>query len=537
MKFGDKLVALRKKNGLSQEDLAAKLNVSRQSVSKWESNNTYPETDKIIQICTIFDCTMDDLINDNVTDLSSITRKSKNNFNIVIDSLLEFITKTINMFSDMKFISGFKCLIEMFIIGFILAIIGMIITGLITDIIYNLFSFLPLQAMDIVTSITTGLSKTAWLIVSLIVLVHIFKIRYLDYYNSLVDKEKNSKGEVPEKEAIIKKEKFKIKKEPQIIIRDPNHEPFAFLSVLSKIIICFVKFVVGCIGLCFVISLIAFTICLVICIPFSKYTLIFIGADISLIGTIIINILILLLIINFIFNRKNNIKIMIITAIISIITIGLGIGISFISLKDIQIKDSPAINKYLTLHEEKLNYEDNMLITTDYAYDYEYIIDNSIATDTIIIDAKFNDKLNKMNIHKLHTYEMADYNFYFTTRINFKEMYKIITNDLKNNTFRDYSYLYDKNIKIIASKTTIDKLINNLSKVYIFNKDEIDNGYKISNIEDKINSIEDECGAIYDARTNTLTSPSSQCICKKESIQTEKGTAIEYSCTYNEDSE
>lgn len=55
MKFGDKLVALRKKNGLSQEDLAAKLNVSRQSVSKWESNNTYPETDKIIQICTIFD--------------------------------------------------------------------------------------------------------------------------------------------------------------------------------------------------------------------------------------------------------------------------------------------------------------------------------------------------------------------------------------------------------------------------------------------------------------------------------------------------
>ena len=51
MKFGDKLIALRKKHGLSQEELAAKLNVSRQSVSKWESNNTYPETDKIIQIC------------------------------------------------------------------------------------------------------------------------------------------------------------------------------------------------------------------------------------------------------------------------------------------------------------------------------------------------------------------------------------------------------------------------------------------------------------------------------------------------------
>ena len=51
MKFGDKLIKLRKKNGMSQEDLANLLNVSRQSVSKWESNNTYPETDKIIQIC------------------------------------------------------------------------------------------------------------------------------------------------------------------------------------------------------------------------------------------------------------------------------------------------------------------------------------------------------------------------------------------------------------------------------------------------------------------------------------------------------
>ena len=63
MKFGDKLIKLRKKNGMSQEDLANLLNVSRQSVSKWESNNTYPETDKIIQICNIFNCSMDDLIN------------------------------------------------------------------------------------------------------------------------------------------------------------------------------------------------------------------------------------------------------------------------------------------------------------------------------------------------------------------------------------------------------------------------------------------------------------------------------------------
>ena len=62
MDFGKKLTKLRKEKGLSQEDLANELNVSRQAVSKWESNNSYPETEKIIVLCKIFNCSMDELI-------------------------------------------------------------------------------------------------------------------------------------------------------------------------------------------------------------------------------------------------------------------------------------------------------------------------------------------------------------------------------------------------------------------------------------------------------------------------------------------
>ena len=62
MSFGEKLAKLRKEKGLSQEELAQELNVSRQAVSKWESNNSYPETEKIIQICKLFDYSMDELI-------------------------------------------------------------------------------------------------------------------------------------------------------------------------------------------------------------------------------------------------------------------------------------------------------------------------------------------------------------------------------------------------------------------------------------------------------------------------------------------
>ena len=56
MKFGDNLKLLRKERKLSQEDLAEKMNVSRQSVSKWETGEAYPEMNNILQLCKIFGC-------------------------------------------------------------------------------------------------------------------------------------------------------------------------------------------------------------------------------------------------------------------------------------------------------------------------------------------------------------------------------------------------------------------------------------------------------------------------------------------------
>ena len=62
MKIGCKLQKLRKEKGLSQEELANILGVSRQSVSKWESDLSYPETDKLIKLCDIYDISIDSLL-------------------------------------------------------------------------------------------------------------------------------------------------------------------------------------------------------------------------------------------------------------------------------------------------------------------------------------------------------------------------------------------------------------------------------------------------------------------------------------------
>ena len=68
MTFSDKLIALRRKAGWSQEELAERLNVSRQSVSKWESAQSMPDIDKIVQLSSLFGVTTDYLLKDEQDD-------------------------------------------------------------------------------------------------------------------------------------------------------------------------------------------------------------------------------------------------------------------------------------------------------------------------------------------------------------------------------------------------------------------------------------------------------------------------------------
>lgn len=68
MILAEKIMHLRKKNGWSQEELAGKLNVSRQSVSKWESAMSVPDLDKILQLSEIFEVSTDYLLKDDKTE-------------------------------------------------------------------------------------------------------------------------------------------------------------------------------------------------------------------------------------------------------------------------------------------------------------------------------------------------------------------------------------------------------------------------------------------------------------------------------------
>ena len=72
MKFGDNLKLIRKRKNMSQEELADKVNVSRQSVSKWENGEAYPEMNNILELCKIFNCKINDLVHVDMSDIDSL---------------------------------------------------------------------------------------------------------------------------------------------------------------------------------------------------------------------------------------------------------------------------------------------------------------------------------------------------------------------------------------------------------------------------------------------------------------------------------
>ena len=64
MNFNEKLINLRKSKGLSQEELGAELKVSRQTVSKWESCQSYPDFQRLVLLSDYFGLTLDELVKD-----------------------------------------------------------------------------------------------------------------------------------------------------------------------------------------------------------------------------------------------------------------------------------------------------------------------------------------------------------------------------------------------------------------------------------------------------------------------------------------
>ncbi len=89
MNIGEKITKLRKNSNITQEELADLLNVSRQSISRWELGISFPETDKLIKLSKILNCSIDYLLDDNYQMNNGFV--NLNNDNVTIDDIYNFI--------------------------------------------------------------------------------------------------------------------------------------------------------------------------------------------------------------------------------------------------------------------------------------------------------------------------------------------------------------------------------------------------------------------------------------------------------------
>ena len=94
MTIGEKITKLRKEQNLTQEQFAEILNVSRQSVSKWELNTTYPDTDKLIRISKLFNCSLDFLMKDEIErmDINVVSANEEGKYNKIYALILTYLS-------------------------------------------------------------------------------------------------------------------------------------------------------------------------------------------------------------------------------------------------------------------------------------------------------------------------------------------------------------------------------------------------------------------------------------------------------------
>lgn len=506
MNLADNLKKIRKENQLSQEQLAEKLGVSRQSVSKWESGQSYPEMDKVLQICQIFHLNLNELINENLNEVTE-KKKEKDTLNKVIDSFFNYITKVVNLFSSFRFRDLVKCLFEQVIVIIVLlcifCILGMILYELAINIIFYVF---PISFIgDILNTIYTIVA----LILGVAIFLHIFKIRYLDYYEVVVmdddssidsvgkDSVKNGESSIDEKslqeEVVGNDKKVLERKKEKIIVRDPKHSEYGFIKGLFKLVLLIMKFIVFWLLVICASFFIFLFFCFVVCFSILKSGLLFVSIEICILGMAIITYLFILLFFNFIFNRSNNHKVIFISFIVSLLFMGVGIGLGPLSIMQFEVLEDTD----LVASEYEINMENTLTIVDKIHYygqenQIEYIVSDDQNVKVVIAHSKYNDSYITSTSDGLNYVYMCEN---YDKMIDFA---RAIIHDLNNKKLVRYNDTYT--IKIYTTEENIQILKDNFSQY----QKKIENREKlIDNLNKRINSLEEENSRLNEDLMNT----------------------------------
>ena len=448
MSFNDKLQKLRKEKKYSQEELADMLDVTRQSVSKWESGQTYPEMDKLLAICKIFNCSLDELTND---EIKEIAQDKKNNFNSLIDSSLDFINKTYKMFSNMKFKDILKCLFTMFIVGIILLLFYIPIHALQEGFRNMIFATGRPAFASFSSNLFNIILGSFYVVLYVMIFVYIFKIGFLDKYE-FIKEPKILKEEIGETKKIVNEKVKEIK--PTTKDRD-----YPIFKALGAIVMFFIKIFLVLFSLPFLVVLSVLFAVFVLNIYLIAQGVFFFSIILFILFGTLGTILILEFITNILFNQKHSYKRMFITLLIGVAGLGTATGVMLLELSTFKYYDEIPPGVELITQSFDLPFQEDMLIYTHFTtIDYE--IDETL-TNKVILEIQYREDFTQLRVSTFqgrhHIFNEPGFN-------NFRIRLDIFIQTLKNREFYNYSLLFQGNIIVRSSSANIEQIQLNIQE-------------------------------------------------------------------------
>ena len=449
MFFASNLQKLRKKENMSQEALAEKLDVTRQSVSKWESGASYPEMDKLISICKIFNVDMDTLVNGDVLDEKKQDKETTINTKDILDKFNTLMKKIVCLFESMSFKEIIEFLVTVFLL-IIIILIGTIPKDIIENLIGDGLLYDIAYVGPVLNTIFCLIIDILYSVFAIVVFIYVLKIKYLDRIKIKED---------VNKEIVVKEKEKRVEEVEKVIIKD-NTGSNSLTRLLAKIIIYIIKFFVVC-------FLIGPLICIVVLAVMLGFEVLFVFKGLPLIGILLFTIAGLIISalcfevpLNFVINHKNNYKRVMITLLISLIIIIIGsiiFAFEFFSLTYVDSLPKNVKTKEIT---ETLPMSNDLNTVGYYHNDIKYVVDDSL-TDKIEVTVTYYDYLVDYNIEvELHNDSLLVY-MNSPKEFSFKDALDEISDDIKDGKIYNYDKLNEYKVTIKTSNNNISIIKNN----------------------------------------------------------------------------
>lgn len=446
MSFRKNLEHLRKSANLSQEDFAYKLGVSRQAVSKWESGAAYPETEKILKMCDIFNCTLDELMKDDVAQIRSEQSK-KYTFSDMLNGFNLLLRGTFKNFAALTTKGRFKFLLEIFVL-FLLILCVKIPFSSLDSLGGNVFLCLGRNIGVVFANIWHLVVEVAYFIVAVGLFVYIYKVRFLDRFEE--EKEKSKDVEIEEEvsnESVVT--------ETKVVRYD-----FGILSFLGNVFLFFVKIFVIFVLLPFLFLLFCSGVGLSMLFVLLFNGIAYFGPILLAVSFIVFVVMLLYVGFNFVLSRRSRWTRVFIVFVASILGLAFGVGVSSYEVSKMKFVDEAP--EGVEMKTEVVDFDmDKKLFFNTYGHinGVMYEVDDSLK-DTVKVKVMYADDFNSFRYDDVRNDESSTIYLYFEEKNRndanvFRDM---LFTDLKNRTLRNYAKVYNVDILVITSQENIDVL-------------------------------------------------------------------------------